>query len=137
MTPLWIALILIPAGAAMLFYVFKTAWPKPPEDDDDDIWDEPSEEDFDDDAEEKEIVDIEAGTARPNVGRPPITMTSRGAPRKRSELPARPSIGVAKTEPASSDRMSVANLQKIAEKGPAVKSGPTVAANGQPIKPRR
>jgi hypothetical protein len=142
MTPLWIALILIPAGALMLFSVIKSAWPKPPEVDEDDIWDEPSEEDFAEDAEPKEIVDISEGDGRPAPSRPPITMTSRGIPKKPAALPARAgskvaNSKVAKSEPASRDRMTVENLKKISPTKPAVESGPTVAANGEPIKPKR
>lgn len=140
MTPFWIALILIPAGGLMLFYVFKTAWPKPPEDDADDIWDEPSEEDFDEDAEPKEIVDISEsadGSPRVNVGRPPITMTSRGTPKKPVALPAKATTKPAKAASSDISRMSVENLKKISVSKPEAKNGPTVAANGAPIKPKR
>lgn len=121
----------------MLIYVVKSAWPKPPEDDEDDIWDEPSEDDFGDDAEPEVIADISGGTGRPAPSRPPITMTSRGMPKKQAALSPKAGSKVAKSEPTSSDRMTVANLKKISVTGPAVKSGPTVAANGEPIKPKR
>jgi hypothetical protein len=140
MTPLWIALILIPFGAFILVWVFVTALTPPVEEvDEDDILEEASEEDLDRDAESREIVDISDGdgTARPNVGRPPITMNSSGVRRKPAALPAKAGSKVAKSAGAASSSNTVASLPKIAEAKPAVKSAPTVAANGMPIKPKR
>jgi hypothetical protein len=139
MTPLWIFLTLTPFGVFILIWVFVTAL-KPPveETDDDDILDEAPEEDVDGDA-EKLIVDISDGADRPGpaASRPQITMTSRGTPKKPAALPEKAVSKVAKSAGAPSSSTTVASLPKIAEVKPAVKSAPTVAANGMPIKPKR
>lgn len=130
MTPLWIFLICFPFGAFILIWVVATAM-KPyvvEEEEDDDILEEA--EGYEDDDEEQVIVDIADGTGVPAPSRPQITMNASGVGAGRR------ASGAAKSGAAPTGT-AVASLKKTSETKPAVKSAPTVAANGMPIRPKQ